>query len=275
MSQDQSILFIPVQDNKELHYKVTITNYADQSKREASCLKYDCFLKFKKQSWNGYIVNFQRTNLDFDHTNKHEPIFELFLVSGQILYDLDLEVSSYGEISHITNWKTVQAKWEELKFKIKSNYKGEIVDRVLSQMDIPLQKEETAIASLSKDPFFYNFLMGIYGYYKKGSTTYQGKLSGFIPQQDLSITKTNHLLDNRPNGYRVESSAKVSQTILESMAARLQIDQTKDPLTFDLTSVYDLSEKKVIKSIAVKNVLLHNNHILNKSKVYIQQQVIA
>lgn len=268
---NQTISFIPAVGKEKLQYQVTVKSYSKYSNREESVLRYSCFILLKKQSWNGYIVNFTRTNFSSDHMNKNEPIFEVLLKTGEILNEIDLEIASHGEIIHIYNWKKFKIKWEEIKFKIKSTYKGTIVDQIISQMDISLATEQSTILSLNKDPFFYNYLMGIYGYYKNNKILFKGTLRGFIPKHVLPFTRINKISkDNSNDAYTIQSSATVDDNDIKELREKLKLED-EDTLVFNINSRYLLSKNKIIDSVFVDNTLKNNDKILYSSKIKIKQ----
>ncbi|MDL2303365.1 hypothetical protein LJC28_03110 [Dysgonomonas sp. OttesenSCG-928-D17] len=269
------ILFRPIAENKNVCYKVSIKNSSESLKQKESLLTYECIVTLKKETWNGYVVNFHRQNVLLNKSKSQEAIHEILLISGQVLYDLDLEITSEGKILHIKNWEQLQEKWKEIKFKIRATYKGEIVEKIISPMDQTLKNQETTISSLSKDPFFNSYLIGIYGEYKNGEIVFEGIHQWFLPKYRLSIMQKNEVFESELNEFHITSVSKVAQNNIDILEKQWKKEGEDSNVEVDLSIRYTLTQNKTIKKILVNNALFYNNHMIRNIEVNIQQQTAA
>lgn len=274
MVKTMHLLFRPAAGGAKKCYRVSVKTYSENSKQKRSTLTYDYVISLKKESWDGYIVNFHRKNVLLNNAKIQEPIHEILLLSGQVLHDLDLEITSEGKILHIKNWGEVKKKWEEIKFKIETTYKGEVVAKIIAPMDQTLQNEKTTITALGKDPFFYNYLKGVYGEYQNGKIAFEGTLPGFLPKYDLSVTKQNKISETEMKEYSIISTSEVIQNDMDTLKENWKKEEKEGDIEFNISSRYTLSQEKTIKNISTSNILFYNNTIVKSVEISIQQQTV-
>lgn len=181
------ILFQPT--NLELRYNVKFETYNKDSKVTHNTLDYICDILYKKETFRGYILNFKKHDILLNNSKIHEPMNEIALISGELLNDLDLEISIYGEILKIKNLKAIHEKWQKIRFKIEHTYQGDLVKKIVEELDKNVMDEKRFIDSLYNDPFFNNLFLGIYRNYPNNKVKYDSLLSNFAGFKTIGIEK--------------------------------------------------------------------------------------
>lgn len=181
------ILFQPA--NLNLRYNVKFETYNKDSKVTHNTLAYVCDIFYKKETFKGYLINFKKFNIILNNSKIHEPMNEIALISGELLNDLDLEISVYGEILKIKNLKAIHKAWEKIKFKIEYTYQGDFVKKIIEEIDKNVMDEKRFIESLYKDPFFFNLFSNLYRNYPNNRLIYDSSLSNFAGIKTIEIKK--------------------------------------------------------------------------------------
>lgn len=263
------ILFRPPL-KKTLTYQVSVKTLDNSPNIEKSTLTYNCSLRLKKETLKGYIVNIKRSDVLLNNTRDQSPINEILLIAGEILYNLDLEISEYGKVIKIHNFNEILQKWEDIKFKIESTYKGKVVQEIIDSINKKIQFEKTVIESLDKDPFFFYVFNGVYENYTNNECLFSGLLYG-LSDIPLSITKNNKLLINKDKTIHLVYQIIANQEEIETWKTRLAGDRGDNGvLDVIINGQYILSEDKSIESIMAHQEAYWDSQLFKAIEVNIQ-----
>lgn len=241
-------IYFKPKHNENPTYQIVIQTTEDTDHLQESESAYTCTFTLKAETLKGYVVNIKRSDILLNNMNEHSSLNEIQLITGEILSDLDLEISPYGEILKIKNYPEVQKKWRILKNKIENAYKIAIVGKIITSMDMTLQNQETTLALLNQDFFFYHYLAGIYGEYTNEKKAYEGLVWG-VSDIPLEVTKYNRLsLDDMDQMY-VEFSMKIRPESLNVWQTGLSKNRGIGTLDATLKGNYHFLPENNIKSI--------------------------
>lgn len=150
---------------KAADYRVTLNLFDKRAEKTDMKLEYQMhFTLLNKTLRKKNIVRLQRDNINLNDSNIHDPLSEISLISGEVLNDLELEITENGDITRIKNLKEINKRWkEDIRFRLEHTYKGGVVDNILSHMDKQIDDEPMFIRSLQKDPFFYFYIKALSG----------------------------------------------------------------------------------------------------------------
>lgn len=263
-----NILFKP--SRKPLLYKVDLKLYNDLSKVKENILTYKIEVSLIKETLKGYVLNFKRSELLFNKSKDHSPINEIIIIAGEILNDLILEISQYGEILKVRNLKEVRDKWKEIRFRIIETYQGPIVERIISPIENKLSDDTIFLNSLESDPFYNSFLSGIYGKYTSNQLTIDYIIPRIFGMGDLVVKKKNTVKQTTAKNIFVSSDIKVSA---QSKALFSQKYTADDDINFAFDYRYEFSSDKCIQSIDISQELYQGCLKTNGSDISINLQV--
>jgi len=246
---------------KVLDYDVNIKTYNKGSKIQTNNLSYNCLISFIKENIKGYVVNIKRQKMLLNNKTDHSPINELFLMSGSILDNLDLEISQYGEIIKVKNINDIHELWKEIKFKIEQTYVGNIVSSIITPIEEKIHDEQFFIQSLNKDPFIHNYFGIIYGEYKNDLYSFEEELDGLY-EKKLDIERRNRL--SISNQEQIQIDVKGTADIIK--------EKDEKNISFNIKSNYILTQKKEIQKFSVIQEFFQDN--LKKKGLYIDVKPI-
>lgn len=249
-------------------YQVNINSVKYLTRISENKLVYKCSLALKKETFKSYVVNIKRSDISLNEHKEHSPINELFLIAGEALSDLDLEISKYGKIMKIKNIHQIQESWQTIKFKIESTYQGNIVSQLLTYINEKMGSEQKIIASLEKDPFYYHFLNGIYAEYSNNKCEFEGLLWG-LSEGPLQIRKLNSLIDD-PDFIYINYLMKIQSEDMHKWTSKLAQQDGDGLLEAKLQGKYCLSKEKEIESINARYAVFWNQELREEVAVDIQ-----
>jgi len=241
-------IFFILSHRKSPTYQVVIKTTDNKNGLQENTLTYNCTLTVKEITLKGYIVRIQRSDILLNDTQEQSPVNELSLITGGILSDLELGISQYGKILRIKNYPDIRKKWEMTKLRMENAYKGEMVEKMISSMDKTFQNQQTTISSLEKDPFFYNFLMGVYGKYTNGKRAHEGLLWG-MSDTPVKVVKHSELRLDDEDTVSIEFSTRIMPESLEVWQAELSVIRGTGVLDISLTGNYRFLSGRRIRSI--------------------------
>lgn len=235
-----------------LTYNVLFETYNPKAKRIKNTLSYHCDVQQKSETFKGYVVNFKRYDIILNNTKIHDVMNEIALISGELIHDLDLEISNYGEILRIKNYKEILKEWERVKSNLIYTYQGEIVDSMLDELEKNILDEKQFINSLYKDPFFCNFLGDIYhNYANVENYEIESKIFNFGGMRSISIIKSYEISENEDRSRTIMCRS----IIPEKEVQRIKEEQKVNEIWFNQTSIHNISSAKHIKSVSLNQEL--------------------
>ena len=108
------------------------------------------------------------------YINRHMPDLVSECLAAMVmesLYPIVVRVPSEAELSpSISNRSEIQARWQQMKVRIRKKYEGFISERYLQLVDQQLASESRLAAAMEKDLCWKAMFMPIYGLYPESLT---------------------------------------------------------------------------------------------------------
>lgn len=263
-------IFFRIPQKEILEYNIEINTFDKNLKSQYSKLTYTNTIKLKKETLKGYVVNFKRSDILLNDSLEQSPMNELLMVSGEVLNDLDLEISKYGEIIKIRNIKAIQEYWKDIRFKIVNSYKGNIVENIVINLDQKINDETLFIQSLYKDLFFFNYLRRIYGEYKKVYGEYKNEIKindeeiiGFIETISLYVMSKFKIAQTESDKTLVNVSMRCDKETVDRMQSYFDPITDKQKIDMGYECNYQISANRYIESFNAM-IDIHSNTVLYK-----------
>lgn len=238
------------------NYQVQIDTYNEKNKKNT--LRYTMLIHQEKESWSGKVIRFNRTEIQLNDPKDLDPINEILLIAGEVQNDLLLEISDYGKVLKVKNDKDMQLKWNEIRYRIQETYQGQIVQKIIAPMENNIKNQDVFIQSLDKDPFFFNFLKGIYGDYSGNIVEFEGIIPAAFGYGNLPVVKKNRLYSDD-----LTSEKKISSTI---SITQEDITRFKQLITPDVNEILDIEMKAEYRFMNkfIQKITVNQNLFLDK-----------
>lgn len=150
---------------KTADYRITIKLFDKKAEKSNSKLKYLMHSMLLGKTLRGrYVVSLKREGMNLNDSKIHDPVSEMSLIGGEVLDDLELEVTAAGDVTKIRNLKDIKAHWkDDVRFRLEHTYAGQVAENIISHMDKRINDETLFINSLQRDPFLYFYLKAMNG----------------------------------------------------------------------------------------------------------------
>lgn len=256
-----SILFkLP---NSPIKYFISLEIVNKLSSPSLNQLTYSYEIQRKKNTLDGYVVNFKRNDVLLNHTRVHEPLNEIAIISGQLFEDLDLEISHYGDILKVKNFNEIQQNWEQIKFKIECTYLGDMVGKILKKLDQNVTDEKLFIDSLRRDFFFHNYLYHIFGKYTNGILSKSEIITNLGGLKKIEIEK-KYTKEKMDDEYTVRGEGKLTPT------SEKLVKEKNELLDFTFNTIHKIQADGQIETIISSQKLTELEEIVGSKIIKVQ-----
>lgn len=251
----------------EQMYNVEIKTYNNALHSSQNILRYINTISLKKETIKGYSIRIHRSDVRLNDTKDQTPVNDVVLIAGKVLHDLELKVSQYGQIYKINNFKEIQKKWEETKFIIESNYKGNIVKKMIESMNLTIINKDTLINSLDKDPFIFNYLKGIYGEYENDVCEFKQNIYALSSKSSISINKSCRMQKLSDGKYDISATSSLTDESIHMLNKELKEKYGEGSVDTEIEHYYTMSSERNIEKLKLKQRLFWNSQTIKSMEL--------
>lgn len=152
--RDQNVL----DNSKKFERTYGIVQKVEEQGREKQEMHYT--MKVKKSEQCKMIL--MRESI---YLNEKRPDFVMERIAdevGSIFYPMQLELYETGKLKHIDNFSEIQKRWTAKKEKLTSYYKGEIVEKLIENLDQQLEYRGKTQRGILDSLFFVLYFFPLY-----------------------------------------------------------------------------------------------------------------
>lgn len=144
-------------------------------------IHFEVEVAYKGQSQMGqYHFYLNRKKVFINQTAPDLTIEQLAEKAGSCLYPMEIATSIEGPFEEITNYEEIKKRWKAKKNELQDYYKGEIAEKIISDLDAIYSNKSRVEMAMNDDLFLTLFFMPIYTRYADRIAEYQKEIA-FIP----------------------------------------------------------------------------------------------
>jgi len=154
-------------DPKDINRKYGVIIKSKKEEKEDLKVHYEIDVKSIKKDEKNNFFEINKHQVFINEKLPDSIIDRLSEKCGNVLYPLQVEVNTIGQVLRIINQNDIQERWEKLEHKINLEYKGDTIQRLLSNMkEIIMDSNKLTELVLNRDWFVILFFAPRYNHNK-------------------------------------------------------------------------------------------------------------
>lgn len=108
------------------------------------------------------VLEINRRQVFLNNKTPNAKIEQIAEKASVAIFPLRVKIKRSGEIEEIINMEAVKKRWISIKKEILQYYKGEVIDKVINEMENILLNDNTLKKSISQNWFFHLYFKPLY-----------------------------------------------------------------------------------------------------------------